>query len=242
VAALRADPQVAAVVPDRTFTIDAQTLPTGIDLDDPDLNARNGTNCVSPGAPAEDDNGHGTHVAGTTAARDNDLGVVGVAPGARVWAVKVLNAAGSGTTSQIVCGIDWVTANAHSGAGIELANMSLGGQSPLGAFSTCNSSWDPMHQAICRSVGTGHLPGRPGRHLRRLLQLRRRRGRRLRDPERDLDGHPHVTGAAGLYRSTHPSATPAQVKTALQQAGNLNWNDADDPDSTKERLLNVDTL
>jgi subtilisin family serine protease len=43
---------------------------------------------VSPGAPAEDDNGHGTHVAGTAAARDKDIGVVGVAPGARVWAVK----------------------------------------------------------------------------------------------------------------------------------------------------------
>jgi subtilisin len=56
---------------------------------------------------------------------------------------------------QIVCGIDWVTANAGAGAGIEVANMSLGGQSPLGSFSTCNSTWDPMHQAICRSVSAG---------------------------------------------------------------------------------------
>jgi len=184
-ARLRSQPGVAAVVADQTFRISAQTLPTGInridgelssaqsgngsgevnvdiavidtgiDLDHPDPNARSGTNCVSPGAPAEDDNGHGTHVAGTAAARDNDIGVVGVAPGARVWAVKVLNAAGSGSTSQIVGGIDWVTANARSGAGIEVANMSLGGQSLFRSFSGCNSSFDPMHAAICRSVNAG---------------------------------------------------------------------------------------
>jgi subtilisin len=53
---------------------------------------------------------------------------------------------------------------------------------------------------------------------------------------------PHVAGAAALYKSTHASATPAQVKAALQAAGNLNWNDTDDPDPTKERLLNVDAF
>jgi subtilisin len=61
--------------------VDIAVIDTGIDLDHPDLNARSGTNCVSPGTPAEDDNAHGTHVAGTAAARDNDIGVVGVAPG-----------------------------------------------------------------------------------------------------------------------------------------------------------------
>jgi subtilisin family serine protease len=63
-------------------------------------------------------------VAGTIGALDNGIGVVGVAPGARIWAVKVLNSKGSGYTSWIVAGIDWVTANA---ATIEVANMSLGG-------------------------------------------------------------------------------------------------------------------
>jgi len=53
---------------------------------------------------------------------------------------------------------------------------------------------------------------------------------------------PHVAGAAALYKSNNPGATPAQVKAALQNAGNLNWNDADDPDPTKERLLNVDAI
>jgi subtilisin len=63
-------------------------------------------------------------VAGTIGAIDNDAGVVGVAPGARIWAVKVLNSQGSGYTSWIVAGIDWVAANAST---IEVANMSLGG-------------------------------------------------------------------------------------------------------------------
>ena len=50
---------------------------------------------------------------------------------------------------------------------------------------------------------------------------------------------PHVAGGAALYAASHPGATPAQVKSALQSAGTLDWNDSDDPDSTKERLLNV---
>jgi subtilisin family serine protease len=53
---------------------------------------------------------------------------------------------------------------------------------------------------------------------------------------------PHVAGAAALYKSSNPGATQAQVKIALQGAGNLNWNDVDDPDPTKERLLNVDAF
>ncbi len=63
-------------------------------------------------------------MAGTVGALDNDVGVVGVAPGARLWAVKVLNSRGIGYTSWIVAGIDWVTAHAET---IEVANMSLGG-------------------------------------------------------------------------------------------------------------------
>ena len=128
VAALKADPNVAAVTPDLPVHAFAQTLPTGINRIDgelsstqsgngsgdvdvdiaiidtgintthPDLNVVGGTNCVG-GSSFNDDNGHGSHVAGIAAARDDANGVVGVAPGARVWAVKVLNAAGSGIRS-----------------------------------------------------------------------------------------------------------------------------------------------
>jgi subtilisin len=327
VAALKADPSVAAVAPDLPVHAFVQTLPTGINridgelsstvsgngsgevdvdvaiidtgiqLNHPDLNARNGTNCVTPGAQAQDDHGHGTHVAGTAAARDNADGVVGVAPGARVWAVKVLNAAGSGTTSQIICGIDWVTANAGT---IEVANMSLGGASFFGAFSGCNSAFDPMHPAICRSVQAGvtyavaagnsaadantfvpatysqvitvsalaDFNGAPGGGAAATCRADEDDTfANFSNFGADIDiiapgvcilstylgggyntfsgtsmASPHVAGAAALYKSTNPGASPAQVKSALQNAGNLNWNDADDPDPTKERLLNVDAF
>jgi subtilisin len=327
VAALKADPSVAAVAPDLPVHAFVQTLPTGINridgelsstvsgngsgtvnadiaiidtgiqLNHPDLNARNGTNCVTPGAQAQDDHGHGTHVAGTAAALDNGDGVVGVAPGARVWAVKVLNAAGSGTTSQIICGIDWVTANAGT---IEVANMSLGGASFFGAFSGCNSAFDPMHPAICRSVQAGvtyavaagnsaadantfvpatysqvitvsalaDFNGQPGGGAAPTCRsdvddtfanfsnfgadvdiiapgvciLSTYLGSGYNTFSGTSMASPHVAGAAALYKSANPGASPAQVKSALQNAGNLNWNDADDPDPTKERLLNVDAF
>ena len=72
-------------------------------------------------------------LAGIAAAIDNDLGVVGVAPGARLWSVRVLDANGDGWVSDIIKGIDWVAANA---AEIEVANMSLGGQGVSTAYRT----------------------------------------------------------------------------------------------------------
>ena len=71
-----------------------------------------------------DCNGHGTHVAGTVGARDNTRDVVGVAPGLSLYGVKVLGCGGSGTTSGVIKGIDWVTDNAVKPA---IANLSLGG-------------------------------------------------------------------------------------------------------------------
>jgi len=115
---------------DLRVDVDVAVIDTGIDFQHPDLNVVGGINCtVSIFNPTcvsggDDDHYHGTHVAGTIGALDNGEGVVGVAPGARLWAVKVLNKRGSGYTSWIVAGIDWVAANADM---IEVANMSLGG-------------------------------------------------------------------------------------------------------------------
>jgi subtilisin len=129
------------------ISVDVAVIDTGIDVDHPDLNVVGGVNCV-PGESSYDDlNGHGTHVAGTIAARDNGSGVVGVAPGARLWAVRVLNADGEGEFSDVICGIDWVTANAGT---IDVVNMSLGGEAPVG---DCNDQ--SLHQAICASVDAG---------------------------------------------------------------------------------------
>ena len=130
-------------------------IDTGIDLSHPDLNAVDGKNCVGTG-PAQDDEGHGTHVAGTIAARNNGSGVVGVAPGTKTYAVKVLDSRGSGTISQIICGIDWVTAtrtDADPSNDVSVANLSLGGIGD--PVKTCSTTTDPMHKAICTSTGAG---------------------------------------------------------------------------------------
>ena len=131
-------------------------IDTGIDLStQPELNAVDGTNCVAPGTPAQDDNGHGTLVAGVIGAKNDSTvgGIVGVAPGTKIYAVKVLDANGSGSTAGVICGIDWVTANAAA-LGIKAVNMSLGG--PGRNDGSCgNRNRDPLHQAICRSTGAG---------------------------------------------------------------------------------------
>ncbi|MEA2192737.1 MAG: in [Solirubrobacteraceae bacterium] len=313
--------RVQSVVQDQSVSIDAQTLPTGInridgelsstvsgngsgavnadiaiidtgiDLTHPDLNVVGGVNC-SNGRSYADGNGHGTHTAGTAAAKDDANGVVGVAPGARLYAVRVLNNQGSGSWSSIICGIDWVTARAST---IEVANMSLGG---IGSDSACNDGG--MHQAICNSVNAGityavaagnesddaknHVPaaydqvitvsaladfnGLPGGGAAATCRAD------VDDTFADFSNYgadvdiiapgvcilstwksgdyntisgtsmatPHVAGAAALYKSTNPGASPAQVKSALQAAGNLGWNVATDRDSAHEPLLNVDAF
>lgn len=106
----------------------AWVLDTGIDLDHADLNidTSKGFSAFTSGRNAgmDDKNGHGTHVAGTIAALDNNIDVVGVAAGASVVPVKVLDARGSGSWSGVLAGIDHVGANASAG---DCANMSLGG-------------------------------------------------------------------------------------------------------------------
>jgi len=107
-----------------------------------------GVNCVGSDPDAwHDDNGHGTHVAGIAAALDNNQGVVGVAPGARLWAVKVLNAKGEGAFSDVVCGLDWVAANADT---IDVINLSLSGTGEKG-----NCSKPALHRAVCDVVDAG---------------------------------------------------------------------------------------
>jgi aqualysin 1 len=150
---VRADGRVAYIEPDQTMYAEAQTLPWGIDKIDADLSstkAGDGSGALS-GVNAyvidtgiyrhtdlnrvkhvnfvgdgrnNDCHGHGTHVAGTVAAKDNTTDVVGVAPGAPLTGVKVLGCNGSGATSGVIKGVDWVTANARKPA---IANMSLAG-------------------------------------------------------------------------------------------------------------------
>jgi len=125
---------------DERVDVDIAIIDTGIDIDHPDLNVVGGRHFYSLWGMIsfeddlyDDDNGHGTHCAGIAAALDNDFGVVGVAPGARLWAVKVLDSTGSGYLSDVIAGIDWVTAHA---ATIEVANMSLGAAASSSIFRT----------------------------------------------------------------------------------------------------------
>jgi len=101
-------------------------IDTGIDLDHEDLNVdtETGKTFVPRTTTPDDDNGHGTHCAGIAAAIDNTVGVVGVAAGAPVVPVKVLDKRGSGAYSTIIAGVDYVTATGVAG---DAVNMSLGG-------------------------------------------------------------------------------------------------------------------
>jgi len=316
-ARLASDERVAAVVLDRAVRVATQTLPPGIDRADADvsstragdrrgtveadiaiidtgidpkhrdLNVVGGVNCIPGGRSAADLNGHGTHVAGTAAARDDSQGVVGVAPGARLWSVRVLDAQGSGLFSTILCGIDWVTAHADL---IEVANMSLGGFAPEGS---CTDG--ALHEAICASVDAGvtyvvaagnaaedarffvpasydevitvsamaDFDGKPGGLGAPTCQvgtddefayfsnfgqdvdlvapgvcvLSTWRAGGYRTVSGTSMASPHVAGAAALYLSGNPTATPADVQAALQGAGTFDW--TGDPDGIQEPLVNV---
>ena len=138
---------------DDRVNVDVAVIDTGVDLTHPDLNVNRAgaKNCALGSINANDGNGHGTHVSGTIGALDNASGVVGMAPGARIWPVKVLTDLGTGLNSDVICGVDYVTAHADE---IEVANMSLGGGGEDDG--NCgNTNDDALHQAICASVDAG---------------------------------------------------------------------------------------
>ena len=137
---------------------------TGIKLDHVDLAANIapglGTNCINPGQPANDDHGHGTHVAGTVAAAFNGQGVVGMATNAQLIPVKVLNSTGFGTDAQVICGLDYVAA-ARAVAARPLRREHEPRRPEPPGETTCGSS--ALHQAIC---GLNERRGDRGRGCR----------------------------------------------------------------------------
>jgi subtilisin family serine protease len=275
--------------------VHAYIIDTGIRATHQQFTGRmgNGAGFVNDGNGTNDCHGHGTHVAGTVGALDNTNGVVGMAPGARIWPVKVLTDLGSGLNSDVICGIDYVAANADE---IEVANMSLGGAGEDDG--NCGqSSGDAMHTAICDAVDAGvsfvvaagndsadaaestpaaydevitvsaraDFNGQPGGGAASTCRTDQDDTfASFSNYGADVDiiapgvciystsmaggyatlsgtsmAAPHVAGGAALYAATHAGATPAQVQSALIGSGTTSWNDADDPDNTKERLLNV---
>ncbi|GHG37979.1 hypothetical protein GCM10018777_63810 [Streptomyces albogriseolus] len=274
---LAADPAVASVVQNRTFTISATqsnppswgldridqrnrpvnrayTYPdsagqgvtayiidTGVRISHSDFGGRafNGYDAVDGDNVAQDGHGHGTHVAGTVAGT-----AYGVAKKARIVGVRVLNNSGSGTTAQVVAGIDWVARNAVKPA---VANMSLGGGADstldaavrnaiasgvtfvvaAGNESTNASTKSPARVTEAITVGaTTSTDARASySNYGSVLDLFAP-GSSITSAWRTSDtatntisgtsmASPHVAGAAALYLAGNPSATPAQVSSAL---------------------------
>ena len=106
-------------------------IDTGVDTDHPDLqaNIKGGINTINPRKTYQDDNGHGTHVAGIIGAVNNNIGVVGTAPQVQIYAVKALDRNGSGYLSDIIEGLQWAINN-----NIQVINMSLGANTDVQSF------------------------------------------------------------------------------------------------------------
>jgi subtilisin len=138
-------------------------LDTGIDYTHPDLapNYKGGISFVSGESSTMDFKGHGTHCAGTIAAALNGLGVVGVAPAAYLYAVKVLDKTGSGAWSNLIAGIDWCVNKKD----LNILSMSLGGDSAPTALETmCKLAWSQGALLIAAAGNNGGNVGYPAKY------------------------------------------------------------------------------
>lgn len=226
-------------------TIKVAVIDSGIDLDHPDLqaNIKGGVNTIYSFFSADDDNGHGSHVAGTIAAINNTVGAVGVGHKIDLYAIKVLNSTGSGYISDIIEGIQWSINNK-----MNIINLSLGSSSNVTA----------LHDAVIAAKNAGIVviaaAGNSGPSDNSVLYpakypeviavtaMNSSNGQpswSSRGPEADITAPgdsiystyknkgyatmsgtsmaaPHVAGAAALVLSSHPGFTPDQVQTYLQ--------------------------
>ena len=219
-------------------------IDTGIDRTHPDLaaNLKGGWNAITKTDDYNDDNGHGTHCAGTIAALDDDKGVVGVAPKVDVYGVKVLDANGSGTFDDVIAGMLWAVENK-----MEIASMSLGAsrgnQALADAVEAMRKGGVTLIAAAGNSGGSVGFPAAyPGAIAVAASDSRDKlAGFSSRGAEvaviapgvgvkstymggtyDSLSGTsmatPHVSGLAALYHATHKGATPEQARAALAAA------------------------
>jgi subtilisin len=221
--------------------IKVAVLDTGIDGTHPDLssNYKGGISFVPEESTPMDFNSHGTHCAGTIAARLNGVGVVGVAPAAYLYAVKVLNRMGSGNFSWIIAGLDWCIKN-----GIRVVSMSLGGpEAPAALEAMCNLAWSRGLLLVAAAGNDGGAVGYPARYASVIAVSAIDSGNVIapwssRGPEVELcapgvtilstipgTGHgsksgtsmacPHVAGAAALAWGGHRYANNVTIRRLL---------------------------
>lgn len=134
--------------------IKISVVDTGIDTGHVDLRIAGGTSVVSYTTSYNDDNGHGTHVTGIIGALNNNVGTVGVAPDADIYAVKVLDETGAGFLSDIIKGIDWSITNK-----MDIINLSLGSEEPsLSLQSIVKKAYDNGILVVASSGNSGSSP------------------------------------------------------------------------------------
>ncbi|MDP9366165.1 MAG: S8 family serine peptidase [Chloroflexota bacterium] len=191
---------------------DVAVLDSGIAPDHPDLNVVGGVNFLGTGGVGctgtenwADDRGHGTAVAGIIGARDDGAGVVGVAPGARLWSIKVITQDNKGTMADLICALDWVIANKGT---IDVVNMSLG----FSYYDDGPCSAHPLHLAICRVVNDAGIPvvvsaGNSANDAARYLPATYDEVITV-SAFADYDGRP---GGAGAYPSRCDNSTASKV-------------------------------
>ncbi len=139
---------------DERIDLDVAVLDTGVQTNHPDLNVVQSVDFTGEGHNGDDWSGHGTHVAGIIGALDNDYGVVGVAPGVRIWSVQVLGT--NGDWSAVVAGIDYIATNADK---IAVVNASLGNTSlgPVPYTAVHEAVLSVVNQGVVFVAGAGNL-------------------------------------------------------------------------------------
>jgi subtilisin len=245
-------PQVQALGVSGTG-IKVAVLDTGILLSHEDLNVVGGYSAF--GGSYNDDNGHGTHVAGTIAALNNNIGVIGAAPNASLYAVKVLDAGGSGSYAGIIDGINWAINNK-----MNVINMSLGGRSGSTALEdACNAAYNAGILVVAAAGNEGNNGGKsecigyPARYASVMavgsitsnntrssfsstgstLEIMAPGSSILSTTYNGGYGTmsgtsmacPHVAGVAALVWSAKPTMTNVQLRNVLNTTANNMWND-----------------